>query len=206
MTRTVTLLGATGRVGRAILDACLDRNFSVRALVRDASRLRPRDSVEVIEGSVLSLADVEEALLGADAAVSALGTAPWAFRTITADAMRVLTERMKRSSAKRLVVVSAYGVGETRSQVGLIYRVPLSLPFPYVQDKLAMERIVRSSGLDWTLVRPWILQAKPARGYEAAETLTHRPSSLTFADVGNFIAEELENRAFVRAAVALSGK
>jgi uncharacterized protein YbjT (DUF2867 family) len=86
-----------------------------------------------------------------------------------------------------------------------MYRIPLSLPFPYVRDKLAMERLVRSSGLDWTLVRPWLLQPRPTRGYEAALEFAHRPRLLSFADVGSFVAEEVEKRAFVGVAVGLSG-
>lgn len=206
MTRRVALLGATGRVGRAVLHACLERDLSVRALVRDASRLRARDGVEVIEGSVLSLPDVEEVLFGTDAAVTALGTPPYAVRTITAPAVSVLIEAMKRSAAKRLIAVSAHGIGESRSQVDVVSRCLLGLPFPYVRDKLAMEHAVRHSGLNWTLVRPWLLRTEPARGIEARTVLERRPRWLTFAEIGEFIAGELEHPAFERVAVSLSGR
>jgi uncharacterized protein YbjT (DUF2867 family) len=118
----------------------------------------------------------------------------------------VLIEAMKRSTAKRLVAISAHGIGDSRPHVDPASRILLGLPFPYVTDKLAMERAVRDSALNWTIVRPWIMRAGPARGIEARSVLGHRPRSLTFAEVGAFVAEELERPTFERAAVSLSGK
>jgi putative NADH-flavin reductase len=202
---TVALIGGTGRVGGAVLDACLARGHTVRALVRNASRFRRREGVTALEGSVTSRSDLDELLSSVDAVVSALGTPPWALSTITAPAMEALLAAMRRRRVDRLIAISALGVGDSRAQVEFPSRLLLGLPLPYVRDKLAMERAISASETEWTIVRPWIMRDRPARGFEAGTELSGKPRLLTFADCAAFVADELEQRKFVRQAVAVSG-
>jgi hypothetical protein len=68
---------------------------------------------------------------------------------------------------KRLIVVTGLGAGDSRGHGGLIYDAivfPLLLKRVY-DDKDVQEWIVRSSGLDWTIVRPGLLTDRPATGH-----------------------------------------
>ena len=71
----------------------------------------------------------------------------------------------------RLITATGLGAGDSRGHGGLLYDAivfPLLLKRVY-DDKDVQEWIVRSSGLDWTIVRPGLL--KDRRGYTIARQL-----------------------------------
>jgi putative NADH-flavin reductase len=84
-----------------------------------------------------------------------------------------------------------------------MYRVLLGDIF---RDKLAGEKRVRQSNLDWTFVYPVLLTNGPLTlRYRAGERLRLRGlPRISRADVARFILIEAENGGFVKKAVALS--
>jgi hypothetical protein len=63
---------------------------------------------------------------------------------------------MKAAGVKRLIVVTGLGAGDSRGHGGLMYD---AIVFPLALEaspttRTVQEWIVRSSGLDWTIVRP----------------------------------------------------
>ncbi|WBQ06285.1 SDR family oxidoreductase [Kribbella sp. CA-293567] len=65
---TVLVTGATGRVGRHVVQGLLDAGVSVRALVRDPSQAGLPPDVELAAGDLYDPASVERAATGTDAA------------------------------------------------------------------------------------------------------------------------------------------
>ena len=63
-------------------------------------------------------------------------------------------------------------------------------------DKILGERMVRESGLDWTIAQPAGLTNGPRTGrYQAAERLTlSRLPKISRADVAHFLLEQIEDR------------
>ena len=73
---------------------------------------------------------------------------------------------MNVAGVKRLITVTGLGAGDSRGHGGLLYDAivfPLLLKRVY-DDKDVQEWIVRSSRLDWTIVRPGLLKDSPATG------------------------------------------
>ena len=69
---TITVIGATGQQGSAVIDALIDRNASVRAVTRNphsdnATKLSAR-GVEVVPGDLNDIASIRDALDGAQSA------------------------------------------------------------------------------------------------------------------------------------------
>ena len=61
----------------------------------------------------------------------------------------------RRAGIRRVVVQSSYGVGETRSLLGLVDRVFFALLIkPQIIDSEIQEGVLRGSDLDWTIVQP----------------------------------------------------
>ena len=60
------------------------------------------------------------------------------------------------------------------------------------------EQIIKSSGLDWTIVRPGLLRDGPATGRARAlaDPAAWRAGSVRRTDVAAFLVDELESRAF----------
>ncbi len=70
----ILIIGATGGTGRQLLVRALEQGYVVRALVRDPGKLSvEHPHLTVVHGDVLDYSDVEEAVRGQDAVISALG-------------------------------------------------------------------------------------------------------------------------------------
>ncbi|MFW5473053.1 SDR family oxidoreductase [Knoellia sp. CPCC 206450] len=65
-TPTILVLGSTGLMGREVIRSLNERGVTPRVLVRDPSRLRPTDEVEVHRGDLRDPAALEAAMRGVD--------------------------------------------------------------------------------------------------------------------------------------------
>ncbi|EJC83660.1 putative nucleoside-diphosphate sugar epimerase [Rhizobium leguminosarum bv. trifolii WSM2297] len=61
---TILVIGATGRVGRHVVEQLVSRNAKVRVLTRDASKANFPIDVEVVQGEILDLASLRNAFKG----------------------------------------------------------------------------------------------------------------------------------------------
>ncbi|HEV8095557.1 MAG TPA: NAD(P)H-binding protein, partial [Burkholderiales bacterium] len=153
------ILGATGPTGRNLVDQALAAGHDVTALVRNASRLtvtHPRLAVAV--GDVTDSRTLESAMAGKDAVLSALGAGNSLRSEIVSRAMAALVPAMRAKGIKRVIFLSAFGVGDTLGQANLlqrfVYRTMLRRLFA---DKAKADAMLRASDLDWTLVYPTLL-------------------------------------------------
>jgi nucleoside-diphosphate-sugar epimerase len=179
----------------------------VTALVRDPSRLpiaHPR--LRVVRGDVLDYGSVEAAVRGQEAVVCALGHKRFFYpNRILSEGTRNLARAMEAHGVRRLVCQTSLGVGDSAGRMGLYYTlftIPVILPF-YYWDKARQERVVAASALEWTIVRPGLLNDRPARGAvrhgrEVGSFLwTVRVSR---ADVAGFLLDQVASDAYLRAA------
>jgi hypothetical protein len=116
---------------------------------------------------------------------------------------------MKAAGVKRLITVTGLGAGDSRGHGGLLYDVvvfPLLLKRVY-DDKDVQEWIVRSSGLDWTIVRPGMLTNGPATDNYRVLTAPEdwRFGVISRADVANFLVRLIDDRALIGTTPLLIG-
>ena len=70
----LVLLGSTGFLGTAIIEAVLKRSISVTAIARDKKKLNKfNNKIEVYEADYLNLVPIEKQLEQADAVISTIG-------------------------------------------------------------------------------------------------------------------------------------
>lgn len=199
----ILVLGATGPTGQQVVTQALGQGHSVTAFVRNPARLSITDDrLRVVVGDATrDTSNVAEAVRGQDAVVSALGRG----KSLTSDhlierSIEVIVPAMERAEVRRLILVSAFGVGESRRDVPLGPRIMHRLFLrDLFADKNAAEDRVRRSGVEWTIVHPVLLTDGPLTGrYRAGERLElHGMPKISRADVAHFIVAEMENRAFV---------
>ena len=144
------------------------------------------------------------ALDGCDAVVSSLGTGLSPFREVSVltEATRALVPAMTRSGVRRLVCISALGVGDSRGHGGFVFDrlfLPLLLRHAY-KDKGRQEAAIRASSLDWVIVRPAMLINNPARGsLRAVSDLAGvNGGKIARADVARFVVEQLATDTWLR--------
>lgn len=146
---------------------------------------------------------LRQALKGQDAVISSLGTPPSLFKHVTllSTATRALVNAMNAEGISRLIAITGIGAGDSAGHGGLAFDhllLPLFLRHVYA-DKNRQEAIIRESDLNWTIVRPAILNNTPQKGTtRALEDLSKfRGGTIARADVARFIVDELETGRWV---------
>ena len=108
---------------------------------------------------------------------------------------------MKAAGTKRLITVTGLGAGDSRGHGGFGYDwivFPLLLKRVY-DDKDVQEGIVRSSGLDWTIVRPGLLTNRPGTGRYRILTASKdwQFGMISRADVADFLVRQVDDRSLI---------
>jgi uncharacterized protein YbjT (DUF2867 family) len=111
---------------------------------------------------------------------------------------------MEAQNVRRLVCITGLGAGDSRGHGGVLFDTlifPLLLRKVY-DDKNRQEDAVRGSKLDWVLVRPVVLNDKPARGAVRALTDLSAIHGGTVArgDVAKFVVQQLTDDTWLRRA------
>ncbi|UFS85749.1 SDR family oxidoreductase (plasmid) [Rhizobium sp. T1470] len=145
----VLVIGATGSIGRLVVEQALRKNHNVRALVRNTSRARRLpEGVEAVVGDVTRPETLGPALDGMDAVVltvNADGQGKEAAEAVYYRGLRDLLTAIGRRSV-RIALMTTIGVTERR---GHYNRTNEGHDW-----KRRAERLVRKSGLPYTIVRP----------------------------------------------------
>ena len=157
----------------------------------------------MIEGDARNEITLGRALDGCDAVVSALGTG-MGFRKVSllTEATRALVAAMTRSGVRRLVCISALGVGDSHGHGGFVFDQlfqPLLLSQAY-KDKDRQEAAIRASSLDWVIVRPGMLTDDPAQGSVRAviDLAGINGGKIARADVARFVVDQLTTDTWLR--------
>lgn len=200
----ILVLGATGATGRLIVAKAIAEGHNVVALVRSKAKAEELTGAELIEGDARDAAALTRAIAGCDTVVSSLGTAMSPFREVTllSTATRALVGVMERQDIRRLVCITGLGAGDSRGHGGFFFDrllLPLMLRKVY-EDKDRQEDAIRGSTLDWTIVRPMVLNDKPPRGRIKALTDLSgvHGGTIARADVADFVVQQLTADTWLR--------
>jgi putative NADH-flavin reductase len=194
----LVVLGATGATGLEIVRLAVQHGHAVTALVRSPDRLQEfSNRITIQRGDLLNSTDLEHAIHGHNAVLSAFGPRMPISKQDTDLLQRfavALTSAMLRAGVRRAVVESVAFLFKD-SIVPPTYLVG-RLFFPtVVADASAMERVFEESGLDWTMVRPPRLIDKPYTGkYRVGERgLPVFGFKISRADVADFMIKTAED-------------
>jgi nucleoside-diphosphate-sugar epimerase len=118
----VLVLGATGGTGRAIVQQLRGLGHVPVALVRSPARAKALDA-QLVTGDARDEAALDTALVDCDAVISALGTPVSPFREVTllSTVTRSLVAAMQRRRARRLVVITGIGAGDSCGHGGFLF-------------------------------------------------------------------------------------
>ncbi len=200
------ILGATGGTGRALVEQARERGHLVTAFVRSPEKLGPpRDGVNVLRGDPRSADELRAALPGHDAVLSALGPPGLGPTTLVSDCARSIVTAMQATGVRRLLVIGVAVLFENDGFLNAIGR--RTFLRNVARDSAEMERIVTTSGLDWTIARPpRLTNGALTRAYGVADGRMPPAARLTIsrADVADFLLDELEHPAHVRQVIGLA--
>lgn len=198
----VTVLGASGRTGRLLVQELLRRGHRVTALVRDPSRAP--EGTRVVVGDSRDGEALRAALAGADAVVSALGPSG-KDADLHRETVALLAPALRAAGVRRYVGISGAGVTAAGDRKRLRDRA-ISAAMGWfassmVADKAAELAAWQDTGAEWTLVRPPRLLEGPATGrVEHDAHVSTRSTGMRRADLAVFLADVLDRGLYVRQA------
>lgn len=202
------ILGATGPTGRNLLGQGLDAGHEITALVRNANRLtitHPR--LTTIVGDATDASALDKAVGGKDAVLSALGAGNSLKSDIASRAVAALVSALKAQGVRRIVYLSAFGVGTSFLHASPIQKLAYkTLLRGIFADKAKADAMLRQSGLDWTLVYPTLLTNGPRTGsYRVGEHLAMKGMArISRADVADFMLAQLSTNEWVNRTAVIS--
>lgn len=204
----LAIFGGTGGTGLELTRQALEHGHNVRVLVRNPDRIPlVNPNMRLVLGNVLDQESVTKTLLGTDGVLSCLGQRNlWKNTRVVSDGTRMLMAVMRQHGVRRLVVESAFGAGESLVYANLIARLVFAtlLRAPY-DDKNLMEPEVKSSGLEWTILRPTRLTDGPLTGRYTVSAGRPAASSVSRADVAAAMLRAVEERMWVGEAPTVTG-
>lgn len=206
----LAVFGASGGTGQEIIKQALEQGHEVTAFVRDPTKLQIKDSrLHIIEGDALKdQPAVAMAIAGKDAIICALGVAnSLKSAGLIAGGMAAIVPAARNHDVRRLILISAFGVGESSRNAPLVPRLMYRLLLGDIyRDKNAGEDIVKTSGLNWTIIHPVMLTTGPKTGtYRSGERLElHGIPKVSRADVAHFALAQLADKTFLRTTAVIS--
>lgn len=214
----IIVFGATGGSGRAIVARALAAGHEVTAFARDPARLDPAPGLRLVGGDAVRPEDVARAVPGHAAVIVSLGERPGRFDWLPGPhrsassrvcelGTRNILAALETGAAARLVVISAFGVGETRAMAPWYFRIYFRLFLrDQMADKARQEALLKASDADFVLVQPVALTDAPATGdWRASTAGVPRAAQVSRGDLAAFIVEELAAKRHHRATVTFSG-
>lgn len=210
--RVLAVFGATGKTGIALVAEARRRGWQVRALVRGSvGTLEGQAGVEIVRGEFSSLERVQAVVNGAAAVCCVFGPRAPFTDLFCADATRAVIETMRRAGVHRLIVQTGAMVSANLPNSTFAWRLMTSMYQRQqpegARDRLEQERLVRESGLDWTIIKPPRLMDGAASGRVRAgsDVRVGLLSRISRTDLSTFLLDEIEQPKFVGQAVFVVG-
>ncbi|HVO82236.1 MAG TPA: NAD(P)H-binding protein [Terriglobales bacterium] len=147
--RCVFVTGGTGYLGRPLISRLLARGHQVRALVRPGSEAKLPAGCQIIFGNALNGISYTDQIYPADTFVQLVGVSR--------------PNPAKAAQFRSVDLASASGAVRAAANTGIRHFVYLSVAQPapvmkaYVQVRVECEALVRRSGMDATILRPWYI-------------------------------------------------
>ncbi len=203
----LAIFGSTGKTGIEIVRQALEEGHSVTAFVRDPAGMPIKDDrIEFMVGDVFDRESVATAVAGQDAVICALGARDLKRTTVRTAGTINMIAGMKTHGVKRLVVVTAMGIGESWKTLSVGNKLFFGTVLKSARaDHESQEAAVKESGLDWTIIRPSGLTDTPRTGsYEVGENIPAKTSQIPRADVADLILKVVEENTLVGKAVTIT--
>lgn len=212
MSHTLALFGGSGRTGRQVIKAAIEREVAIRALVRSTrSIIVPDDSLVLVTGPLTSDEAIRETLQGASAVCVVFGPRPPYTDIFCADATQRIVSAMKALHVPKVVCQTGAMIGDYDDNRTPAFRFMARLyrhrrPTAH-QDRVDQERVIRESGLSWTLVKPPRLTDGPASNHlrVGPQIRVGLMSSVSRTDLGRVLVEEILRPRLEGAVVFLCG-
>jgi uncharacterized protein YbjT (DUF2867 family) len=163
----ILLTGATGYIGRRLLPALVEAGHQVVCLARNARRLQfpesLRNRVSVVEGDLLkpeSLLNIPDDIEAAYYLVHSMSQSASEFERMEQDSAQNFVARIQHAKCRQIVYLGGITYQEEKS--------------PHLASRQAVEEILKSSGIDFTMLRAGIIIGSGSASFEIIRDLVEK--------------------------------
>lgn len=208
----ITVFGATGLVGKRVIELGLAHGYNMTAFGRNVDSLIDKDArnehFRAIKGYVFDASDVSKAVKGADAVISVLGGSIDGTDKSRSLGMKNIIQQMEKNGVKRIVALGGMGVLDDANGNYLL-EAP-DYPEEYLavgREHLQAYEFLKASSLNWSFVgAPDILDAKETGHYVTSANHVPEPNNYKIAagDLAEFMLREAGEDQYVNDRVGIS--
>lgn len=210
MSKKVAVIGATGFVGKQVVNELSNRGYSVNAIARDSSKVEAKDNVTAISADVNNVEELAKVLEGSDAVINTFN-AGWTNPNLYDDFLngsRNIEKAVEKSGVKRFITVGGAGslfIDGQQLVDGPDFPADIKPGATAARDYL--NEIKKNETLDWTFFSPAIEMHQGTAGIRKGtyRTALENPvfneegrSILSVEDVAVALVDELEQNKFVK--------
>lgn len=209
----ILVIGSTGNLGGEICRLLAERKLPFRAMVRETTdpakieRLKALGA-QIVKGDIRDLHSLKAACLAVDTVITTVSAMPVSYqpgvndlKTVDTDGIHNVVEAAKSFGVRHIIHTSFSG--------------NINVDCPLVTAKRAAEKMVRESGITYTILRPgYFMEAwlSPMTGFDAPNARATIYGSgdqpiafISFKDVAHFAVDCLTNPAGHNAVLELGG-
>lgn len=203
----IAILGSTGFVGKVLLEKALEKGYEVATLVRDPEKLGVfKEKVHFIQGDIFQASKIEECVEGVEVVFS---TVPPEGNTDNpekyAELMKGLVSIFVKKGIKRFIHIGgaghAGGIDEnwTIGRKFLKYFLEKTWKQGLIAKQLEWE-VLKTSNLDWTLVRPPRIKNGTSGKKVYADEKKLKKTVVYVGDLAYFMLDQIESREWIKKA------
>ncbi|MDE4086665.1 SDR family oxidoreductase [Planococcus maritimus] len=202
----IIVFGATGGVGRSVVEQALEHGYEVTAFVRTPDKLKVTgDKLTVVQGDAFHVEQVSAAIAGHDAVVSCLGSNQGMKKS---DDLRTMAKNivagMQQQGVRRIVYTASAGINDELPGIG--GKLMMGVLKQVLIDHRAAVDAIQEAGLSYTIVRPMGLTNDSFSGQyrESQQGVPGKSKTIPRADVAHFIVKALGNAEYENKSVGIA--
>jgi putative NADH-flavin reductase len=200
----ITIFGASGKVGRQVVDIATKQGYCVVAMVHAHNPFVENELLSVVEGDIHNVSDVRKALVGSAAAISTLGSWGTKNKDILSSAMQTIIPALEGAGITRVVTLTGSGaqaVGESLTFKDKLPHTLLKLVAPKILvDGEEHLRLLTASTLDWTTIRSPIMTNAGTVKYHLKLTWPGPFQTINRHAVAQALVDQISDRQFIKQA------
>ncbi|WP_313101361.1 NAD(P)-dependent oxidoreductase [Epilithonimonas sp.] len=208
--KKVSVIGATGFVGKQVVKELSNRGYAVIAIARDTTKVEQAPNVTAARGDVNNVEELSKILEGSDAVINTFNPG-WTNPNLYDDFLngsKNIEKAVEKSGVKRLITVGGAGslfIGDQQLVDGPDFPADIKPGALAARDYL--NEIKNNDTLDWTFFSPAIEMHPGTAGVRKGSyrTALENPvfdengrSILSVEDVAVALVDELEQNNFVK--------
>lgn len=203
--KKIAVIGGTGKSGKYLVAQLIKQGYSCKLLLRNPETVFLKNPlIEIIKGDVQSLDDIRALVAdGCDAVISALGMGKMPNSTsIFSQSTTNIIQAMTEQNIRRYIVITGLTVDTEFDKKGT--KTKFATDWMYTNypltttDKQTEYEILKTSNLDWTLVRLPMIEQTEERNEVVVSLEDCLGDKISANDLADFLINQLSDNQYIK--------